>query len=74
MIVVQLTLASPVPNYPVNYASDGSCVIKLVSLFAFDVKNFRTEVLWDMMVLNSQNYSESTGPVGAEADGEISCF
>ena len=37
-------------------------------------KDFRTEVLWDTRVVNWQNYSGSTGPVGVEADGEISCF
>ena len=26
------------------------------------------------MVVNWQNYSESTGPVGVEADSEFSCF
>ena len=62
------------PNYPENYAPDGSCVIKLASLFTLDVKDFRTEVLWETMVVNSQNYSGSTDPVGVEADGEISCF
>ena len=25
-------------------------------------------------MVNCQNYSGSTGPVGVEADGEISCF
>ena len=35
---------------------------------------FTTEVLWDTRVVNCQNYSGSTGPVGVEADGEISCF
>ena len=62
------------PNYPENYAPDGSCVIKLASLLTLDVKDFRTEVLWDTMVVNCQNCSGSTGPVGVEADGEISCF
>ena len=47
------------PNYPENYAPDGSCVNKLVSLLTLDVKDIKTEVLWDMMVMNSQNYSSS---------------
>ena len=52
------------PNYPENYAPDGSYVIKLVSLLTLDVKDFRTEVMWDTMVVNGQNYSESNRPVG----------
>ena len=39
-----------------------------------DVKYFRTEVLWDTLVVYGQNYSGSTGPVGFEADGEFSGF
>ena len=56
-----------------NYAPEGSCVIKLASL-TLDVKDFETEVLWDTVVVNCRIYSGSTGPVGVEADGEISCF
>ena len=37
-------------------------------------QDFETEVFWDTMVVNCQNYSGSTGPVGVEADGEFSCF
>ena len=55
-----------VQHYPENYAPDGSCVIKLASLLTLDVKDFRTEVLWDTMVMNCQNYSGSTGLVGVE--------
>ena len=36
-------------------------------------KTFESEVFWDTMVGNCQNYSGSTGPLGVEADGEISC-
>ena len=60
------------PNYTENYAPEGSCVIKLGSL-TLDVKDLETEVLWDTMVVNCQNYRVgSTGPVGVEADGGIS--
>ena len=38
------------------------------------VKDFESEVLWDMMLVNSQNYSGSSGPVDVEADGGTSCF
>ena len=39
------------------------------------VKDFESEVLWDMMLVNGQNYSGSTGPVDVDAvDGRISCF
>ena len=31
-------------------------------------------MLWDTLVVYGQNYSGSTGPVGVEPDGEISCF
>ena len=51
------------PNYTENYAPEGSCVIKLASL-TLDVKDFETEVLWETMVVNSQNYSGSPGPSG----------
>ena len=61
------------PNYTENYAPEGSCVIKLASL-TLDVKDFETEVLWDTVVVNCRIYSGSTGPVGVEADGEVSCF
>ena len=31
--------------------------------------------MWrNTLVVYGQNYSRSTGPVGVEADGEISCF
>ena len=43
-------------------------------LSTLDVKDFRTEVLWDTMVVNCQNLCGSTRPVGVEADGEISCL
>ena len=36
-------------------------------------QDFESEVFWDTMVGNCQNYSGSTGPLGVEADGEISC-
>ena len=62
------------PNYSENYAPNGCCVIKLAYRLTLDVKDFRTEVLWDTMVVNGQNYSGSTGPVGAETDDEISGF
>ena len=61
------------PNSTENYAPEGSCVIKLASL-KLDVKGFETEVLWDTVVVNCRICSESTGLVGVEADGEISCF
>ena len=54
------------PYYTENYAPEGSRVIKLASL-TLDVKDFKTEVFWDTMVVNCQNYSRSTGPVGVEA-------
>ena len=60
-------------NCAENYALDDSCVIKLASL-TLDVKDFESEVLWDSMVVNCQNCNGSTGPVGVEVDGEISCF
>ena len=31
-------------------------------------QDFETEVFWDTVVRNCQNYSGSTGPVGVEAD------
>ena len=37
-------------------------------------QDFATEVFWDMMMGNCENYNGSTGPVGVEAHGEISCF
>ena len=61
------------PNYMENYAPEGGCDIKLASL-SLDVKDLETEVLWDTMVVNFQNYSGSTGPVVVEADGGISRF
>ena len=60
------------PNFTENYAPEGSCVIKLASL-TLDVEDFNTEMLWDTMVVNGQNYSGLTFLVDVEADGEISC-
>ena len=40
------------PKYSENHAPDGSCVIKLASLLTLDEKDFRTEVLWDTVVMN----------------------
>ena len=37
-------------------------------------QDFETEVFWDTVVRNCQNYSGSIGPVGFEADNEFSCF
>ena len=63
-----------IPTYTKNHAPDDSCVIKLAFLVTWDVKVFRTQVLWYTLVVYGQNYSGSTGPVGVVADGEITCF
>ena len=70
--MVRLALALPVFNYFENYAPDDSCVIKLAFLVTLDVKDFRNLMLWNTLVVYSQNYSGSTGPVSVEADSEIS--
>ena len=60
-------------HYSENYAPDSSCVIKLAYLLMLDVKKLRTEVMWDTMVVNGQNYSGSTRPVNLRQT-VISCF
>jgi len=60
------------PNYPESYDPNGSCVIAVASPITLQVKDFATEVFWDTLVVNGNNYSGSSGPVGVEADGEIS--
>ena len=59
------------PNYPQNYDANGSCIIDMASNLILQVKDFSTEVVWDALVVNGQNYSGSNGPVGVEATGEI---
>ena len=47
-------------------------MIAVTSPITLQVKDFATEVFWDTLVVNGNNYSGSSGPVGVEADGEIS--
>lgn len=60
------------PNYPDNYGPDGSCAIDMASPSLLQVNDFSTEAVWDTLVVNGNNYSGSTGPVGVTADGQIS--
>jgi len=59
------------PNYPENYPADASCVIGVESEVSLEVKDFKTEVLWDPLTVDDKIFYGSAGPDRMVAKKEI---
>jgi len=59
------------PNYPELYGSDESCAIAVATSSELEVKDFNTELSEDVLQINGESFSGTTGPGGVVVDGEI---
>jgi hypothetical protein len=59
------------PNYPQNYNGADSCEIDVLFESTLEVKDFRTEVYEDQLVVGGESYSGTLGPDRAEVSSTI---
>ena len=59
------------PNYPQNHNGADSCEVDVPFESTLEVKDFRTELLEDQLVVGGEGYSDTLGPGRAEVSSTI---
>eukprot|EP00929_Paragymnodinium_shiwhaense_P097486 TRINITY_DN5914_c0_g2_i1.p1 TRINITY_DN5914_c0_g2~~TRINITY_DN5914_c0_g2_i1.p1 ORF type:complete len:607 (-),score=127.06 TRINITY_DN5914_c0_g2_i1:202-2022(-) len=59
-------------NYPLDYANGGKCTItNAAALGVIEVDGFNTEIGYDVLTVNGEKYSGTTGPHGVTPTADI---